>query len=261
MTWFYLKKNFCDGWDNLLSLGLYNLIILAEFALTYFVFFALYPKIPILAFVMLVIGFVFFIILLFAVATATQKFSAFKTCSIKDVFLSIKTVYKTAIIFAFFLMIILFMIFVGLPFYFSFHNMIGFFIAAIIFWALIVTTFSTVWFIPLFTTFGGSFWKNLKKSYLLFFDNTGFSLFLGIYSLFLFVISFILAFLVPSFSGVLLAHHNALRLRLYKYDWLETQDTISPKEARKNIPWDELLFNDKEALGPRDFKSFIFPWK
>ena len=43
---------------------------------------------------------------------------------------------------------------------------------------------------------------------------------------------------------------------MYKYDWLETQSGLSRKEARRRIPWDELLAEEKETLGPRDFKSF-----
>jgi putative membrane protein len=70
-----------------------------------------------------------------------------------------------------------------------------------------------------------------------------------------------LGFIAPGVSGVILAYNNALRLRMYKYDWLETQSGLSRKDARRRIPWDELLAEDKETLGPRDFKSFIFPWK
>jgi len=36
MIWFFLKKNFCDGWDNLLFLALFNLIILGLCALAFF---------------------------------------------------------------------------------------------------------------------------------------------------------------------------------------------------------------------------------
>jgi hypothetical protein len=54
---------------------------------------------------------------------------------------------------------------------------------------------------------------------------------------------------------------NALRLRLYKYDYLEAHPEIKTAKERRIIPWDELIQEDKDALGPRSFKSFIFPWK
>ena len=33
------------------------------------------------------------------------------------------------------------------------------------------------------------------------------------------------------------------------------------KKERRQIPWEELIYEDRETLGPRKLKSFIFPWK
>ena len=44
-------------------------------------------------------------------------------------------------------------------------------------------------------------------------------------------------------------------------DWLEENDAFNDIEKRRNIPWDELLEEDKESLGPRKLASFLFPWK
>ena len=66
--------------------------------------------------------------------------------------------------------------------------------------------------------------------------------------------------MLPGFTGVLLAPVNALKLRLYKYDWLEEHPELTPQE-RKHIPWYELIADDNEAIGPRTFKSFFLPWK
>ena len=75
------------------------------------------------------------------------------------------------------------------------------------------------------------------------------------------MLSVFLAFLIPGLAGIALAQTNAFRLRLYKYDWLEQHTDLTPKEARKHIPGGELIAEDRETLGPRSFKSFIFPWK
>ena len=82
-----------------------------------------------------------------------------------------------------------------------------------------------------------------------------------LYSLIMMIISFFVFFILPGFAGIVLAHVNALRLRLYKYDWLEEHPEIANTKARKNVPWETLIEKDKETLGPRGFKSFIFPWK
>lgn len=53
---------------------------------------------------------------------------------------------------------------------------------------------------------------------------------------------------------------GALKLRLYKYDWYEVNPGMT-KEQRRDVPWQELIEKDKRILGPRKWKSFIFPWK
>ena len=82
-------------------------------------------------------------------------------------------------------------------------------------------------------------------------------LFLLAYNLVTIVLSFFLAFLVPGFAGVALAGDVALRLRMYKYDWLEA----NPGAKRNEVPWDELLGEDRELVGKRTLKGMIFPWK
>jgi hypothetical protein len=42
---------------------------------------------------------------------------------------------------------------------------------------------------------------------------------------------------------------------------LEEHPELKTKKERKNIPWEELIYEDRETLGPRTFRSFLFPWK
>ena len=66
---------------------------------------------------------------------------------------------------------------------------------------------------------------------------------------------------VPSYAGIILARTNALRLRLYKYDYLEQHPELESPRQRKNIPWEELIYEDRETLGPHKLKTIFFPWK
>ncbi|MCF6336254.1 MAG: hypothetical protein L3J12_10990, partial [Spirochaetales bacterium] len=78
-----------------------------------------------------------------------------------------------------------------------------------------------------------------------------------IYSLIVLSLSVFTAFLIPGVTVILLAHQTAVKLRLYKYDYLEeNKDT-----GRKNIPWNTLLFDEREKVGKRTLKGMIFPWK
>jgi hypothetical protein len=260
MILFYLKKNFCDGWDNLLWIALCNLVILALGIAFYFGMGAALELGP-LSLLFLVIAIPIMMIPSFAASNCCARLADFKSVTIKNFFLEFPKVWKIAILFGLFITAVVLLGFVALPFYLKLNNLIGIFLAALIFWTLLVTSLSLQWFMPVYSQLGGNFGKILKKCFILFFDNPGFSLFMGIYSILLVPLSFLLAFLAPGAIGIILAHNNALRLRLYKYDWLETQTDVDIKVARKQIPWDELLAEDKETVGPRSFKSFIFPWK
>ena len=68
--------------------------------------------------------------------------------------------------------------------------------------------------------------------------------------------------MLPGVNGITLSNMNALRLRLYKYDWLEEHpDYENDRDKRADVPWDQLIADDKESLGERKLLSFIFPWK
>ena len=113
----------------------------------------------------------------------------------------------------------------------------------------------------------GSFFKTLKKSFIFFIDNTGFSIFFFLYTIFLYIVSFIIILLVPGFAGVVLAQCNAVKLRMYKYDWMEENKEEIERDRQKNfmgkvrVPWAELIAEDKELLGHRTFLDLIFPWR
>jgi hypothetical protein len=100
------------------------------------------------------------------------------------------------------------------------------------------------------------FSKILKKMFLLLLDNPLFTIGLLIGTLVTFAVSVFTAFLLPGITSIFLWWNVALKLRLYKYDYLEKNP-----EARRNIPWDALLTEDRERVGKRTLKGMIFPWK
>ena len=92
-------------------------------------------------------------------------------------------------------------------------------------------------------------------------DNTGFSIIMAFYNLLLIALSILPIGFFPSLAGVSISRHNAFRLRMYKYDYLEEHPELKTVKERKKIPWEELIYDDREALGPRKLRSFLFPWK
>jgi len=73
----------------------------------------------------------------------------------------------------------------------------------------------------------------------------------------IFFISVFFAYLLPGIMTIFLWLNVGIKLRLYKYDFLE----INKGSERKNIPWEELIAKDREMLGRRTLRGLIFPWK
>jgi len=267
MFLFYLKKNFCDGWDSMLHLVVVNFFILLYGVAALLIIDVIFKISFLIAALAGLLLFALGMILVFAGASCAAQIAGFDSPAIRDFFSNIPTVAADGFRFGLLYGTLILAGAVGIPSYFSMGNMVGFICAVFLFWVEVIALLAFQWFIPIKFLMHNSFKKCLKKSFIILFDNFAFSVFLGVYTLFLAVLSLFLFFLMPSFSGIALAHINALRLRLYKYDWLEKQaDAASDADALKKlrharIPWDELLAEDKELVGPRPLKSFIFPWK
>ncbi len=92
-------------------------------------------------------------------------------------------------------------------------------------------------------------------------DNTGFSIIMGLYNLLLLALSILPIGFFPSIAGIAIAKQNAFRIRMYKYDYLDEHPELKSPRERRQIPWEELIYEDREALGPRKLRSFLFPWK
>jgi hypothetical protein len=256
MVGFFIKKSFFDGWDNLFSLVLLNLGFLVALAIG-----LLLPSIqgmPVWA------GVIFAVI---AIAAGSVLYSAsvyamvavadFKTFHAGEAIAMLKRGLVPGLQSAVALILGWIIVSIGLPFYAKTGAMLGAVAGGILFWFAVIALLALQYYVPLRARLGGGLKKNLRKSFLIFFDNPGFSLFLFIYSVVTLLLSGLLAFLAPGFAGVALEQDIALRLRLYKYDWLEA----NPGAKRRDIPWDELLTEDRDLVGKRTLKGMIFPWK
>jgi hypothetical protein len=260
MYLFFIKKNFCDGWDNMLSIIIPNLVVLGVilgFTSLMYAFQNIMPVVIVLFFIM----FIAISILIFAFSDSAVQIANFSTAHIADYFKAIPGCLRDGTLFGLLIGAICTASYIAIPFYFAQKSLFGIFVGALFTWVVLFTLLALQWFVAVRALLHNGFRKCLKKCFIIFFDNTGFSLFIAFYTLFLFALSILMVGLMPSAAGITLGQVNALRLRLYKYDYLEEHPELKTPKDRKYIPWAELIQNDKEALGPRSFKSFIFPWK
>jgi hypothetical protein len=255
MIGFLIKKTFFDLWDHLFVVVLFNLGFIASFAVPVLLA-------PLLSFNtalsmgVLFIGIVWCFIYATTVTRCVMKFSDYGRFDFGDFLQSIKPSIPAGIsggVLGFFLFLLLTII---IPFYLNLESILGIFFSAIIFWMLVIGVLSLQFFITVTARLDSNVLKAAKKCFLIFFDNTGFSIFSFFHNLVLLVVSALTAFLIPGPAGILLYMDEALRLRLLKYDWLEAH----PNEGRR-IPWDALLIDERDKTGTRSFKNFIFPWK
>ena len=260
MIGFFIKKNFFDGWDKLLSLVFPNLLIFAFVVGGYFLADVALNLSLLISILVLGIFWCGTSIAIFAFGSCAAEIANFKSVTFKDWLKNFPSVWKDGLIFGLITGILATLGAITIPFYLQMEGMIGLFLAALVFWFLFVCALAFQWVLPIRSLMNNDLKKCIKKSFIIFFDNPGFSLFMFLYTIFLVVLSIAFFMIAPSFCGIVLAHTNGLRLRLYKYDWLETHPDASPAE-KKHIPWKELVAEDRENVGPRTLKNFIFPWK
>lgn len=270
MYGFILKKNFCDVWDNLLTVIIVNLVhMLSASGILYL--WALLTKslgantLDIVS-IATTCGFItlwniIHYIITFAFGEQAVKICNFEGIRIRDFFLSIPGCIVDAIKYGIFISLLLFLSIFLLYFYWFSGSKIGIFVFGIIFWIDIFLILSLQWFCALRCTMHNNFRKCLRKCFIIFFDNTGFSILVALNNLVLFIFSVLFVGLIPSIGAMVINNQNNLRIRLYKYDYLEEHPELNNKKDRKKIPWEELIYDDRETLGPRKFKSFLFPWK
>jgi hypothetical protein len=256
MIGFTLRKTFYDLWDNMFKVVIFNLGFIAVAAIPIFL--------PSLFFgstaLMLVIGAVGILICsvyLSAVAFSLKSVSDHGPFTFTDFLKNIKTAWPAGIAMGIFIFLLFLVATEIIPFYLGFESVIGLGLAAIVFWAAVFALLSFQFYFTVYARLGASLTKSFKKCMIISLDNTGFAIFSLLHNIVILIFSLLLAFMFPGPVGALLYLDQALRLRLLKYDWLEA----NPGADRKKIPWDELLIEEREKIGIRSFRNFIFPWK
>ncbi|HDQ13680.1 MAG TPA: hypothetical protein ENN41_02555 [Sediminispirochaeta sp.] len=256
MTGFFLKKVFYETWDNILLLAVLNLgyILLLVLLLALPMLAAYSPLLSLAALCALI--FLFFLYT-GGVARFGKELLAQTAPSLKEIPAYIRSTWKVSFFFAGLSSLQILVLLVGFPFYLSIGGLIGLTAASILFWVSVLWFLISQWIYPVRLQLADSIKKVLYKSLLLFFDNPGLSIFLGLYSAVLSMLSVITFFLIPGPAGVIFAHQTALQLLMHKYDYLEE----NPSADRRHIPWESLLREEREKVGTRSLRGLIFPWK
>jgi hypothetical protein len=191
-----------------------------------------------------------------AASRMTSDITDYKQPGFSDFLAYAKESWANSLLGAGLLMAYLFVVSVAFPFYAG-KGVVGWLAMGLLFWVTVAALLAAQYFFPIQSRLDRKFRKILRKSFLLLFDNTIFTFGLLAVTIVVFAASAFTAFLLPGIATIFLWWNAALKLRLYKYDWLEQ----NPGADRRKVPWDALLIDDRERVGKRTLKGMIFPWK
>ena len=258
MFFFLLKKAFFDAWDNLGTLVLGNLILMP------LVVGGLWPVFKVLelgfiaGLLMLLIVIALVFVAVGVISVIMSEIADYRRVSWGDLGGIIKKTWKTSLLLSLVASVFFGISFFGMSYYSGLRNMLGLAAAALLFWIIVGVYLSLMWFYPARNRLNGDFRKWLKKGAILMFDNMGLTLFIGLIvapvQMILWPMTMFTAF---GPAGIQLYLNGALRLMMFKYDWLEEH----PEATKKDVPWFELLMDEKERVGKRTLRGMIFPWK
>ncbi len=257
MIGFLIKKVFFDIWDNLLLLVLMSLGIVVPLGVLYLgsllIEVNIYASVAVAAVALL--SYSFYQLYLSSVTFGYSR-------NVKGGFKAVKDAFRFHIGHAFVHFMAVAVVFliaiVGIPFYFSFGNMLGVVMGMMMFWIALSILLSIQYFFPLcFHMEADGPFKTLKKCFIILADNLGTSLFLALRTLIDLVLTILTAAMIPGFAGISLSRMDTVKLLMLKYDFLEA----NPDCTKRDINWDDLLYEERQLLGPRSFKGMIFPWK
>ena len=265
MIGFLIKKTFYDLWDNLFRIILLNLGFIVSLAIPILIPGFLH-RIPVLYIIVTAVGILWCFVYLAAAAITVKAVSDYGVFNLADFWISLKKGWPVGIVMGLVVFFFFIMITIIIPFYLNMGSFVGILLAGLLFWTLVLAVISFQFFFAIRARLDTKPLKIIKKCFIIFFDNPGFSIFSALYTLATLILSIVFVFLLPGPGGLLLFLDEGLRLRLMKYDWLEANPPApdSPsllRKARRQIPWDAILIEEREKTGTRTLRNFIFPWK
>jgi hypothetical protein len=262
MILFFIKKSFFDGWDHVFALALANvalsLFLVGEGFLSWMML-ANRGGVPVSVVELLVLaaGASACSVAAGGVAWVANCMAEYRKAGFKDLWEGLKKTAGRSALFGLLAFAILTVMVIALRFYGQQGGVLGLLAIGFMFWVGLFVLLAFQWFFAVMVRLDGKFLKILRKCFLIALDNLGFSAFIWFWNAIGAGISVFTGGLAPGPCGILLCTCDALKLRVLKYDWLES----NPGSKKSAVPWDELLKEDEELVGQRSLRGMIFPWK
>lgn len=256
MFGFLVKKAFFDMWDNMFRIILMNIGYIAVLAV-FFLIAPMFVSVPVLFFLTIGIGIAILTVYTGGVSKMCAEIADYRQPGFAEFWSFVKETYGASLLLALAVTAYVLVISVAFQFYGGMKSLLGPLAVALLFWVTLAWVFSSQYFFPIQARLDRKFRKIFRKTFLLFFDNPGFSIGMLLTVILVMIMSVFTALLLPGVSTIILVWNIAFKLRMYKYDYLEQ----NPGVNRRRIPWDALLVEDRERVGKRTLKGMVFPWR
>jgi hypothetical protein len=257
MIGFLIKKAFFDAWDNLIGLVVSNLgyiVVLVLFTLDA-------GKLigsQYVNFLVMLIGLLLLSFHNVGVAKITFAYSNYKREGWEGYKEGLRLFWRHGFGLFFINLFMAILALLVIPFYYSMGNPFGLVICVILLWVMLTFLLSIQYFLPLMVNFSGDKpLKTLKKSFIMAIGNLGSSFFLLFYNTIQLGLTVVTAGLLFNGTGINLVNMDAFKLLLLRIDYIEEHEDVNVKE----MPWDDILYEERESVGSRTLKGMIFPWK
>ena len=257
MFGFYIKKAFFDGWDNFIQMVLQNIIYIVFFLLIVGSIVVFGDNLVFFLPVAIAIMFLF-CLSMGGTSSVVYNWSQYKSETWRPFMKGVGRNIRHSMLFFLCIMVLFLLFFLVIPFYLSFNNILGTVFGVMMVWLAIFLLLVLPYYFPLMNLLPGDGpFKTLKKCFIVAGDNLGYTILLFIHNILDIVLTVVTMGLLPGWCGLMLGGQDMMKLLMKKYDWIEE----NPGKNRKEMDWSEILYDEKETLGPRSFKNMIFPWK
>ena len=258
MIGFLFKKAFFDMWDNLVRVFVINIAFLVVATPLLLLLTGSGSELPGWAgWLIIVVDLLTMGVFAGAVSEMAKEMADYQSTGIETFVSGLRATYRQSLIFSAANIALTFLLWLGWRFYTAQETLLGLGGSIILIWIFIAWVMIGQLFFPVLSRLDKRPIQVLRKSSLVLLDNTFFMLVVTAGTVLIVIASTVVAGLLVGFATVFIWYHAALKLRLLKYDYLEE----NPDANRRRIPWDALLVEEREKLGPRTLRGMIFPWK
>lgn len=255
---FLIKKAFFDWWDAFLPATVVNLGFVLVLLVPSLLPSAVVGFGAVAAYAVFVPSVLLVFVYLGGVSAVAHEIAEYRSVSWSAFAGGVRASIPVALSFGGIAIVHVALLIVAVPVYvIELGGMVGMLALSILFWISLAWFLAALFIFPASRRLAARPRTALSRAFMFALDNPLFAFATAIVGVVMMVASVFTALLIPGIVGLFVLLEDAMKLRMYRYDWLRE----NPTGKRRDVPWDELLYDDRDRIGKRSLRGMIFPWK